>query len=125
MKNKAWQVAAGYVLTGETSSAAGVVPQSNFDFSKGTWGAFEVVGRYAKVKVDDAAFPLFASRSASADEASSYGVGLNWYLSKAVLFKIDYYQTKFGFAPGSPAISSTPILKQDEKAFITRFQLAF
>jgi hypothetical protein len=41
------------------------------------------------------------------------------------MFKLDYYQTKFGFAPGSPLVSSTPILQQDEKSFITRFQLSF
>jgi phosphate-selective porin OprO/OprP len=125
LQNKAWQLAAGYVLTGEDSSYAGVVPQSNFDFSKGTWGAFEVVGRYTNLKVDDAAFPLYASLAANASEATSFGLGLNWYLSKAVLFKIDYYQTNFGFGPGGPAIPTSPALRQDEKAFITRFQLAF
>lgn len=125
LKNKAWQIAAGYVLTGENASYAGVVPQNNFDFSKGTWGAFEVVGRYANLKIDDAAFPLFASSAASANEASSVGLGLNWYLSKSVLFKIDYYQTRFGFAAGAPAVKTTPLIRQDEKAFITRFQLTF
>lgn len=125
LQNKAWQLAAGYVLTGEDSSYAGVVPRTNFDLSAGTWGAFEVTGRYANLKVDDATFPTFASAATSAQEATSFGLGLNWYLSKAVHFKIDYYQTKFDFAPGAPAVSTTPILRQDEKAFITRFQLAF
>jgi phosphate-selective porin OprO/OprP len=125
LQNKGWQLAAGYVLTGEDSSYNGVVPATNFDFSKGTWGAFEVVGRYANVQIDDAAFPLYASPSASAQEASSFGLGLNWYLGKAVLFKIDYYQTNFDFAAGAPAIPTTPALRQDEKSLITRFQLAF
>jgi phosphate-selective porin OprO/OprP len=125
LQNKGWQLAAGYVLTGEDSSYNGVVPATNFDFSKGTWGAFEVVGRYANVQIDDAAFPLYASPSASAREASSVGLGLNWYLGKAVLFKIDYYQTNFDFAAGAPALATTPALRQDEKSFITRFQLAF
>jgi phosphate-selective porin OprO/OprP len=125
LQNKALQVAAGYVLTGEDSSYNGVVPRSDFNPSVGTWGAFEVVGRYADLKVDDATFPTFASVATNAQEAQSYGLGLNWYLSKAVVFKIDYYQTKFGFAPGAPAVPSTQILRQDEKAFITRFQFAF
>jgi phosphate-selective porin OprO and OprP len=125
LQNKAWQLAAGYVLTGENSSYAGVVPATNFDWSKGTWGAFEVTGRFANVKIDDKAFPLYASPSASAAEASSFGLGLNWYLSKAVAFKLDYYQTNFDFAAGAPAVSSTAALRQDEKSFITRFQLAF
>jgi phosphate-selective porin OprO/OprP len=125
LQNKAWQISAGYVLTGENSSYNGVIPTTNFDFSKGTWGAFEVTARYANLKIDDAAFPLFASAATSADEASSFGLGLNWYLSKAVALKFDYYQTKFDFAPGAPAISTTPLLRQDEQAFITRFQVSF
>ena len=125
LQNKAWQLAAGYVLTGEASSYAGVAPRTNFDLAAGTWGAFELTGRYASLKVDDAAFPTYASSAASAQEATSFGLGLNWYLSKAVHFKIDYYQTKFDFAAGAPAVTATPILRQDEKAFVTRFQLAF
>ncbi len=125
LQNKAWQLAAGYVLTGEDSSFTGVTPRVNFDFANGTWGAFEIAARYADLKIDDAAFPLYASLSTNADEATSFGLGLNWYLSKAVVFKIDYLQTKFGFAPGAPAISTTPILRQDEEALITRLQVSF
>ena len=125
LQNKAWQLAAGYVLTGEDSSYAGVVPKSNFDFANGTWGAFEVAARYADLKIDDAAFPLYASLASNADEARSFGLGLNWYLSKAVRFTFDYYQTKFDFARGAPATSTNLVLRQDEKAFITRFQVSF
>jgi phosphate-selective porin OprO/OprP len=125
LQNKAWQLAAGYVLTGEDSSFTGVVPRTNFDFAGGTWGAFEVTGRYANLTVDDAAFPLYASAAGNADEATSIGFGLNWYLSKAVAFKFDYYQTNFGFNAAAPATSTSPILRQDEKAFISRFQLSF
>src|SRR6478736_1701898 len=125
LQNKAWQVAAGYVLTGENSSYNGVSPTTNFNWGNGTWGAFEVTARYANLKIDDAAFPLYASPAASADEATSWGLGLNWYLSKAVAFKLDYYQTKFGFAPGAPTVPTTPLLRQDEQAFITRFQVSF
>ncbi len=125
LQNKAWQLAAAYVLTGEDSSASGVAPKANFDFTKGTWGAFEVAARYANLKIDDAAFPLFASPATNADEASSWGLGLNWYLSKAVRFTFDYYQTKFDFAPGAPLVSTTPLLRQNEKGLITRFQVSF
>jgi phosphate-selective porin OprO/OprP len=125
LRNKAWQVSVGYVLTGENSSYNGVVPATDFNLSKGTWGAFEVAGRYANLSVDDAAFPLYASPAASAGEASSAGLGLNWYLSKAVRFTFDYYQTKFDRAPGAPATLTNAVIRQDEKSFITRFQLAF
>ncbi|HWA08013.1 MAG TPA: porin [Opitutaceae bacterium] len=125
LRNTGWQFAAGYVLTGEASSYAGVVPAANFDPAAGTWGAFEVVGRCSTVNVDDATFPVFASALTNANVARAAGVGLNWYLSKAVAFKIDYYQTRFGFNFAAPAVSATQILRQDEKTFITRFQLAF
>jgi len=127
LQNKAWQVSAGYVLTGEDSSYAGVVPKTNFDFSAGTWGAFEVAARFAKLTIDDKAFPIFANPSTNADDAASIGLGLNWYLSKTVRFTFDLYRTKFGFS--SLAVAKPPaapsVLHQDEKAFISRFQLSF
>jgi len=125
LKNHAWQLAAGYVLTGEESSCNGVTPHDNFDWSAGAWGAFEVAARYADLEIDDQAFPTSASAAGNADRAQSLGLGLNWYLSKTALFKPDYYQTKFGFSAPAPAIPTTQILRQDEKAFISRFQLAF
>lgn len=125
LKNKAWEITAGYVLTGEDSSYNGVVPKTNFDLAAGTWGAFEVVARTANLKIDDQAFPTFASASTNANEVRTYGLGLNWYLSKTVALKIDYYQTHFGFNAAAPIISGTPVLRQDEQAFITRFQLSF
>lgn len=125
VQNEAFQVAAGYVLTGEDASYAGVVPRANFDLAAGTWGAFEVVGRVAQLDVDDAAFPLLAPVASNASKSKSLGLGLNWYLSKAAMLKIDYYQTDFGFHATAPAVSTAPVLRQDEKAFITRFQLTF
>ncbi len=125
LRNKGWQLATGYVLTGEDSSSNGVTPRANFDFANGTWGAMELTGRYASLKIDDAAFPLYASVASNADEASSLGLGLNWYLSRAVALKLDYYQTKFDFAPGAPAISMSLPLRQDEKTLITRLQVSF
>jgi phosphate-selective porin OprO/OprP len=125
LQNKAWQVTAGFVLTGEDSSYAGVTPRTDFNLSAGTWGAFELVGRYSALKIDNSAFPLYVSAASNANEAKAIGLGLNWYFSKAVLFKIDGYQTKFGFAPGAPAVPTSQILRQDEMVFISRFQLAF
>ncbi|HNC24214.1 MAG TPA: porin [Opitutaceae bacterium] len=125
IRNEGWQVAGGYVLTGEDSAYSGVVPRTNFDLEAGTWGAFEVTGRVANLSVDDAAFPLYASATSNASEATAIGAGVNWYLSKTVAFKFDYYQTRFGFPVGSPAVSASPILQQDEQVLISRFQVSF
>jgi phosphate-selective porin OprO/OprP len=122
LQNKAWQLAAGYVLTGENSSYTGVVPSQPFSWENGTWGAWEIAVRYANLKIDDRAFPLLADPAVNANEASALGFGLSWYLSRTVRTTFDYYQTRF--ANKVPA-SSTQILRQDEKALVTRFQLSF
>ena len=127
LQNKAWQVSTGYVLTGEDSSYAGVVPRSNFDVAAGTWGAFEVALRYARLTIDDKAFPLYANPSTNADDAASVGLGLNWYLSKTVRFTFDFYRTTFGFSSAAAANppAAPSVLHQSEKAFISRFQVSF
>ena len=122
LQNKAWQLAAGYVLSGEKSSYNGVVPRVNFNPAAGTWGAFEIVARYADLKIDSAAFPLFADPAASASEAASLGLGLNWYLSKTVRGSFDFFDTSF---TNGVAVPTTTILRQDEKAFTSRVQLSF
>ena len=122
LQNRAWQVAAGYVLTGENSSSAGVVPDHPFNWKTGTWGAWEVAVRYANLKIDDQAFPLFADPAVNANQASAFGLGLSWYLSKTVRTTFDYYRTRFA---NKVPVSSTQILRQDEQALITRIQLSF
>lgn len=125
LRHTGWQIAAGYVLTGEPSAYTGVVPRANFDWVAGTWGAFEVAARYSALDIDDAAFPTLASPGASADDAESIALGLNWYLTRVVRFTLDYCRTSFGLDPLAPAVPTAPLLRQDEKALIGRFQLSF
>ncbi|HEY4302043.1 MAG TPA: porin [Candidatus Didemnitutus sp.] len=125
LANTAWQVGAGYVLTGEDSSFNGVVPRRNFNWANRTWGAVEVVARYADLKVDDAAFPLYAATAGNADEARAFGVGFNWYLNKVVRVSVDFYDTHFDLPPGAPAVPTVPVLKQNEESLISRVQISF
>jgi phosphate-selective porin OprO/OprP len=122
LQHKAWQLAAGYVLTGESASYAGIVPKADFNLKEGTWGAFEVVARYASLDIDDKAFPLFADPAASGTKAHSFGLGLNWYLSKSLRATVDYFQTSFAAGGTTP---SNAVLRQNENALITRLQLTF
>ena len=122
LRNRAWQIAAAYVLTGEDSSSNGVVPAHPFDWKTGAWGAWEVAARYARLTVDDQAFPLFADPATAANEAGAFGVGVSWYLTRAVRTTFDYYQTHF---TTPVARSSASILRQDEQTLITRVQLSF
>lgn len=123
LQNRAWQVAAGWVLTGEDATINGVTPAQPFNWANGTWGAWQVAVRCSGLKIDPKAFPAFAPTAASAKEASAFSVGLNWYLSKTVRLTQDYFQTHF--TPAGTTAPAAPILRQDEKALITRVQLSF
>ena len=124
IKNTAWQLAAGYVLTGEKATYKGVSPSNDFDRASGSLGAFEVVGRVAVLDVDNKAFTTFAEKDKSATKATSYGVGLNWYLSKVTRLSLDYTHTKFDLAPSAAPAATSPI-HHSEDAILTRLQLNF
>lgn len=124
LRNTAWQLATGYVLTGEKATYKGVTPANDFDRASGSWGAFEVVARVAVLDVDDAAFATFADPAASATKATSFAVGANWYLSKVSRLSLDYTHTKFDITAGSTPAATSPI-KNAENAILARYQLNF
>lgn len=82
-------------LTGELSAQEGVTPQAAFDPGRGDWGAFQVGVRAAQVRVDDAAFPLFANPATAARGAMEIGVGLNWYITRLTKMQLAYEHTTF------------------------------
>jgi phosphate-selective porin OprO/OprP len=95
IRNSAWEVTGSIVLTGESASFRGVLPKRPFNLKTGGWGAFQLVARYCELHVDPDAFPAFANPNSSAQEAHDWGVGLNWYLNRNVMLKLDYDQTNF------------------------------
>ena len=117
--NHAWQAAGSVVLTGEDASFNGVKPKNNFDPRNGGWGAFEAVGRFAELEIDDGAFPLFTT-AGSASRATSFGGGLNWYWNRNVRLSFDYNHTEFSGGNGS-----NPVVRNGEDVVVTRFQLGF
>ena len=124
LNNKAFNLSVGYVLTGEDAGYRGVTPKNNFNPSAGTWGAFEVVARYAQVDIDDDAFPVFSNPNNSATEVNSFGVGLNWYLSKTVRAGFNVFKNEYKLAPGA-VVAPNSVLADDELAFVTRLQVSF
>ena len=119
LKNSAWQVSLGCVLTGEEATPKGVNPNRPFDPHRNSWGALEVVARLSSLDVDNHAFPLFADPTKSASEAMAWGAGLNWYLNKNIRLSADFFHTRFdGGQKG-------PVTAQDELALFARVQLAF
>ncbi len=119
LRNTGWQITGSCMLTGEMPAYKHVTPNDPFEPRKNSWGALEVVGRYSHLKVDDAAFPLFASPTTSAKRATAWGGGLNWYLNRNIRTTMDFIDTHF--QGGEMGVVS----RQDEKVFITRVQLAF
>jgi len=124
LRNTGWQVAAGWVLTGEDASFTGVTPRHAFDLRAGTWGAFQVVGRYAELDIDDSAFPTFAN-PASASGAQAWSAGLNWYLNKNIMLKASYSRTTFAGGGGVGTAAPASVTRQPEQVFFTRLQLSF
>jgi phosphate-selective porin OprO/OprP len=118
LENKAWQVAASWVLTGGEPTYRSVNPKKVFDPAAGTWGAFEIAARYHKQEIDEAAFPFFANLASSASEAEAWALGFNWYFNRNLRLMFDYEDTSFtgGAASGD---------REDEKIFFSRFQIAF
>ena len=121
LQNTAWDVSAGWVLTGEDATYNGITPRHPFSPRNGGWGAWQVVARYADLDVDKAAFPTFAT-AGSASEAKAWSVGLNWYLNRDIRINTSFSRTTF--TAGGPAAPSA-VTKQPENTIFTRIQLAF
>jgi phosphate-selective porin OprO/OprP len=118
--NSAWQLSAGYVLTGEDAGYRGVTrPNHPFTVGSAGWGAWELVARYGELDIDDDAFPVFADPAVAARNAKAWGVGVNWYLNSNFKLVANYTQTNF--EGGAPAGAD----REDEKAFFTRAQFSF
>jgi phosphate-selective porin OprO and OprP len=122
LQNTAWQIEGGWVLSGEdVTYAGGVVPRHPFDPRNGQWGAFQLVGRYAGLNVDGAAFPLYANPATSASAARAWAVGLNWYLNRDLRLNTSFSRTTFTGGNGATAT----VTKHPENVLFTRIQLAF
>lgn len=112
--NKAWNLYATFVITGEDASYKSVDPRNLFNPGEGKFGALEATFRYDKLDIDDDAFPIFADPLTAATEATNWTAGLNWYLNRNVKFVFNYDRTTF---EGGNLLT--------EKLFLTRFQISF
>lgn len=121
LQNSAWEISAGWILTGENATYSGVNPRHPFSFSGGGWGAWQLVARYAQLGVDKVAFPIFANPNTSASAARAWSAGINWYLNKNLRVNASFSRTTFTGGTGAGAT----VTKQPENVFFTRLQLAF
>jgi phosphate-selective porin OprO/OprP len=126
LRNTAWEVSASWVLTGEDAAfAGGVVPRRPFNPHEGAWGALQLVGRYAQLSLDHAAFPEFADPATSAESAAAWSIGLNWYLNRNVMVKTSFSHTHFNGGGGAGTSAPAAVTRQNENVLFTRIQLAF
>jgi phosphate-selective porin OprO/OprP len=102
ISNKAWEVTGSLVLTGEVASDHGVRPKNNFDPAAGQWGALQLLGRFADLKIDPQAFDAGFAMAGSSREARSFTAAANWYPNPYVKFYATFERTVFDRnAPGS------------------------
>jgi phosphate-selective porin OprO/OprP len=123
LQNTAWQIAGGWVVTGEKASFRGITPREPFNPRRGHWGAWQLIARYSRLDVDPSAFPLFADSFASARSAREWSAGVNWYLNANLRFATSFSHTEFegGGIRGSAGL----VTRNDENVLFTRLQLAF
>jgi phosphate-selective porin OprO/OprP len=128
--NTAWEISGSWLLTGEDASYNGITPRQNFDPRLNQWGAWQVVARFANLKVDDDAFKginentSLANPTTSASGAQAWALGLNWYLNKNVRANVSYAHTTFTSYGGNSFVAGTAPA-QAENVLFTRIQLAF
>ena len=132
LNNTAWNVGAEWVLTGEDATYGPLTPRQPFSLSNGTWGAFQVMGRYGQLQIDEAAFGPFSNPEVSARGAQAWSVGLSWWLNRNVRLMTSFSYTLFQgggapFNPVDPATGTPPgtVTTQPEQVIFTRLQVAF
>jgi phosphate-selective porin OprO/OprP len=84
------------------------VPDHPFSWKAGTWGAWEIAGRYSVIDLNDRlGFP----DAAFGGKQTIYSAGLNWYVNRNIRFMLDYLHgtidkpagpTEFVVIPGKP-----------------------
>lgn len=131
LEHKGWQISAQWVLTGEAASFNGITPNRPFNLGNGGWGAWQLVGRYGQLDIDNDAFQGFSNPALSARSATSWAVGINWWLNRNARILTSFSHTSFEGGGGFNPIDSTTfvppatVTAQDENVFFTRLQLSF
>ncbi len=124
LQNTAWEISGGWLLTGESASYNTLTPLHPFNPRQNQWGAWQLVARYAGLNADSKVFQDgFASSTKSADSATAWSVGLNWYLNKNVRADLSFSHTEFGGFTGKAVPGVVPA--QAENVLFSRVQLAF
>jgi phosphate-selective porin OprO and OprP len=123
--NRAWQVEGTYFLTGEENSFKAsaykhVVPWHRFSLHDGGWGAWEVVARVQQLSLDKDAFIDNGFLAKGIQQATSWGVGINWYLNSNVKLNLNYDSTTFSGGNAGELATAKP-----EHVILSQVQFQF
>lgn len=122
-----WYVEAGYVLAGgprkyNTGTAAFDAPvvENNFDRAAGTWGAWEVVGRYSVLDLNYNENAVVTADRVRGGEQTIWSGGINWFVNPAIKFGLHYLDVS-----ADRENSAGAQIGQDYQAVNLRSQFAF
>ena len=118
----AYYAQVGYTLTGESRTYKGsdgefkrLTPKNNFDQKKGTWGAWEVAGRYDQLDLNDG--------NITGGEQKRLSLSLNWYLNDDVRVLAGY--TRAFDLKDAPVTKADGSDADDIDVYTVRAQWAF
>jgi phosphate-selective porin OprO/OprP len=115
--NRAWNVTASFVMTMERASYDGVTPKRPLDFRHLSFGAFELALRYSELRIDPAAFPMFADPALSVRSARELAAGINWHMTEHTKIMFSFQHSDF--AGGAPMGGD----RGSENALLGRIQI--
>lgn len=140
----AWYAQASWILTGESkgyNSAIGAFttpkPAKPFSLEDGTWGAWELAGRFSETSLNDRMDDASAVRTGASTYTfynaarggyqKVYTLGINWYPNNALRFLLDYMWVDVDRYAATSSTTSLPKtnIGQSFKAIALRTQLAF
>ncbi|HEY2750876.1 porin [Phenylobacterium sp.] len=128
----------GYLLTGErrrynpgTAAFDGPPVDHPFSIMDGTWGAFELTGRYSNIDLNYNVGALGTAPTVDAVRGGEQKIvsgGLNWYPNTVVRFILQYQDVRINRLSPSAATFSTPVgvqVGQHYHPIALRSQFAF
>lgn len=117
----AFQVQVSWVLFNGNASFRRIRPNKAIDLeTMNTWGAVQLVARYAELNLDANAFKnSLLNSNLSTQSASDFGVGINWYLNRNIKLQLNYDHTRFTKG------AENGVDRSDEKILFSRLQITF
>jgi phosphate-selective porin OprO and OprP len=124
--NKGSDLSASWYLTGEKDNFWGTpLPLHPFRIDGSGLGAWQLTARVGELSLDPSSFSKGYAKTGSAQNATTWGIGLNWYLNKNIKWMLDYEQTSFGFTSGYGPVKGVSVESQSETVLMGRLQFAF